>query len=170
MAYSATVTVFEQKGTQIQNSIFEYDFRKPSNATVHLMGPYVGVTIVWNGGLTVAAHRGSGLMALFKKTFSLHDPQMTTIRGLSVDQASFGAILAHAQQKPGTLYQGAGEMIDGVFTDAMVFVPAAAVTNSGLTQEIIEVSTSTHLPMRVLGFEGPTLVREIDFSNVRVGG
>ena len=33
-AYSATATFFEQKGTQAQNSVFDYTFRKPASATV----------------------------------------------------------------------------------------------------------------------------------------
>lgn len=99
VGYTATLTVFEQKGTQTQNVVFDYTFRKPSNVTVHVVeGPNAGVTLAWNGGTTMEAHRGSGFVALFKKTISLHDPLATTIRGSSVDQLSFAAILDHAQQ------------------------------------------------------------------------
>jgi hypothetical protein len=63
-----------------------------------LSGPNAGVAVVWGGGTTVIAHRGSGLAAMFKKTFALHDPQATTIRGSSIDQLSFGAILLHGAE------------------------------------------------------------------------
>lgn len=167
-AYSATVTIFEQKGTQVQNSVFEYHFRKPSNATVGLSSPYSGVTIVWEGGLTVDAHRGSGLMALFKKRFSLHDPQMMTIRGLSVDEGSFGAILAHSQGAPRTISQGPGPTILGVPTVAVTLVPLPSIFETGVTHEIVDISTMISLPLRVLGYEGETLVRQIDFSDIKL--
>lgn len=34
-------------------------------------GQNAGVTVIWSGGSTVVAHRGSGLAALFTKTFPL---------------------------------------------------------------------------------------------------
>jgi hypothetical protein len=166
-AYTATVTVFEQKDAQVQNVVFNYTFRKPASVTVHVAsGPNAGVTLVWDGGTTVVAHRGSGLAALFKRTLSLHDPQATTIRGSSIDQLSFGAILAHAQAEAGTLSEVPGEIIDGVPTDAVRLSSSTPAADAGLTREVVELSTVTHLPVRVLGYEGDTLVRKIDFSNV----
>ncbi len=168
-AYSATVTVFERKGTQVQNSVFDYTFRKPSRATVHYnKGPNAGVTVVWTGGSSVVAHRGSGLMALFKKTFAIHDPAVTTIRGSSVDQLSFAAILAHAQDTAGPITEASGPSIDGVPTEAVTLIPSSSATDMGLTREIVDISTTSSLPVRVLGYEGETLVRQVDFSNFRL--
>ncbi|MGZ3506393.1 MAG: hypothetical protein ACXWNK_16705 [Vulcanimicrobiaceae bacterium] len=167
--YSATVTVFERKGAQVQHVVFDYNFRKPSNATVRVVqGPNAGVTLVWNGGTTMVAHRGSGLMAQFKRKISLHDPLATTIRGSSIDQLSFGAILAHAQQTAGTVSQGRGPVIDGVATDSVTLIPTTSASNTGLTREVVEISKTTHFPMRVLGYAGRTLVRRIDYSNVKL--
>src|SRR6185437_7705657 len=71
--YGATVTIYDQKDTQTQNVVFDYTFSKPSNVTVHVTGgPNTGVTLDWNGGSTVVAHKGSGLAAMFSKTLSLH--------------------------------------------------------------------------------------------------
>lgn len=68
-SYSATVAIFEREGTQVQSSVLDYTFSKPATATVHfVVGKNAGVTVVWNGGSTVVAHRGTGLAALFKKT------------------------------------------------------------------------------------------------------
>ena len=47
-------------------------------------------------------------------------------------------------------------------------IPAGSVTSAGLTREVVELSALTHLPLRVLGYEGSTLVRRIDFSNVKL--
>jgi hypothetical protein len=165
--YSARVAVFEQLGTQTQQEVFDYTFLKPSSATMHILsGPNAGVTVVWGGGATVVAHRGSGLAAMFKKTFALHDPQATTIRGSSIDQVSFGAILLHGADTAGMIAEGAGPMIDGVATDEVTLIPTNAVIDTGLTREVIDLSKVTHLPVRLLGYEGAVLVRTITFSNV----
>jgi hypothetical protein len=167
--YSATVTVFDQKGTQTQNVVFDYTFRKPSNVRVHVLtGPNAGVTLTWNGGPTVVAWHGSGLAAMFKRTLSLHDPLVTTLRGSSIDQLSFGAILAHGQQEAGSLSEAPGEVIDGVAVNAVTLIPAGSAADAGLTREVVELSAVTHLPMRVLGYDGSTLVRKVDFSNIKL--
>lgn len=168
--YRTTISVFERQGAEVQNSVFDYTFRKPATATVHYNdGANAGVTLVWNGGETVAAHRGSGLMAMFTKTFPLHDPQLTTIRGSSVEQLSFAAILAHSQGTAGAISQGPGPTISGVPTDAVTLVPASAAADAGLTHEVVDISTTLHLPVRVLGYEGDTLVRRVDFSDITLG-
>jgi outer membrane lipoprotein-sorting protein len=168
-AYSATVTVLERKGAQTQNVQLQYTFQKPTSVTAHVdAGANAGVTIVWGGGPTVVAHRGSGFAALFKKTLSLHDPQVTTIRGSSIDQLSFGAILAHAQQEPGRLTQAPQANIGGIGIAAVTLTSAQPTTNAGLTREVVEISTNTYLPVLVLGYDGTALVRQITFSNVKV--
>jgi outer membrane lipoprotein-sorting protein len=44
--YSATVNVFSAKGTDAQNIVFDYTFRKPSSFVVHVVqGPNAGVTL-----------------------------------------------------------------------------------------------------------------------------
>ena len=168
-AYTAAIAVFERKDAQTQNVALDYAFRKPASVTVHVnAGPNAGVTMVWSGGASVVAHRGSGFAALFKKTLSLHDPQATTIRGSSIDQLSFGAILAHAQQEAGTLTEAPQAAVDGGNVEAVTLMSADPATNAGLTREIVEISTSTHLPVRVIGYAGTNLVRQIEFSNVSV--
>ncbi len=168
-SYSATVIVFEREGKEVQSSVLDYTFRKPSSATVHFAaGPNAGVTVVWNGADTVVAHRGTGLAAIFKKTFPLHDPKVTTIRGSSIDQLSFAAMLAHAQGTPGIVSQGVGPTILGIPTEAVTLVPSSSVADTGLTREVVDIAVPTGLPLRILGYEGDTLVRQIDFSNMRL--
>jgi outer membrane lipoprotein-sorting protein len=169
--YSATVTIFDQKDAQTQNVTFDYTFSKPSNVTVHVIaGPNTGITLYWNGGSTIVAHRGSGLVAMFTKTLSLHDPLVTTLQGESIDQLSFGAILSHAQQEVGRLSLAPGGVINGVPANTLTLVPAVSADHAGLTREVVEMSTTTHLPMRVLGYDGSTLVSNIAFSNIKLQG
>jgi len=168
-AYNATITVFEQKGSKVQTVVFKYTFRKPSTVTVDVVGgPNNGVSLLWAGGATVSAHRGSGPIRMFKKALSLHDPLVTTIRGSSIDQLSFSSILAHAQSTLGTLTERRGPTINNVATTAVTLIPVSPAANAGYTREVLEISTTTHLPLRVLGYQGPALVREIDFVDVRL--
>jgi hypothetical protein len=165
--YNATITIFEQQGTRTQSMVFDYHFSKPSSVAVRVVaGANTGARLVWEGGSTVLVRRGGGLLSILKKTVPLHDPLVTTIRGSSIDQLSFAAILAHDQQ-PGILSTKRGEVVDGVATDAVTLIPAHASANANFTREVMEISMKTHFPMRVLGYEGQMLARKIEFSNVR---
>jgi outer membrane lipoprotein-sorting protein len=166
--YSMTVTVFDQKGSQTQNTVFDYTFSKPSKVTVHVIsGTNKGITLQWNGGTTIVAH-GSGLLALFSKTLSLHDPLVTTLQGASIDQLSFGAILSQAQQQVDRLSFIPGGTVDGVAVNALNLAPAVAASDAGVTRQVVQISASTHLPMRILGYDGATLVSSIGFSNIKM--
>ncbi|MGA8534692.1 MAG: hypothetical protein WB615_11330 [Candidatus Tumulicola sp.] len=166
--YSATVTIFDQKAAQTQNVVFDYRFSRPSNVIVHVIaGPNTGITINWDGGSTVTAHRGSGLVAMFTRTLSLHDPLVTTLQGASIDQLSFGAILSQAQQEVGRLLLAQGGVVDGVAVNSLTLLPVASA-DTGLTREVVEMSATTHLPIRVFGYDGSTLVSNIGFSNVKL--
>jgi hypothetical protein len=169
-SYSATVTVFERDGRLVQSSVLDYTFVKPATATVHFVaGKNAGVTVDWSGGPTVVAFH-SGFLSLIKKSFALHDPQVTSIRGSSIDELSFAAFIEHAHDTPGLVTEAAGPTILDIPTVAVTLVPATPTKDTGLTKEVLELSVPTSLPIRVLGYEGDTLVREVDFSNVQLKG
>jgi hypothetical protein len=166
--YSARIAVFDQKGSQTQNTVFDYTFCKPSKVTVHVIaGTNKGITLDWNGGPTIVAH-GSGVLSIFSKTLSLHDPLVTTLQGASIDQLSFGAILSQAQQAVGRLSWSPDGIVDGIEVNGLILTPAGSTSDAGLTRQVVEMSTVTHLPMRVLGYAGPTLVSSVGFSNVKL--
>ena len=166
--YSATVTIFDKKGDQSQNCVFDYTYSKPSNVRVHVIsGTNTGVTLDWSGGPTIVARRG-GLISMFSRTLSLHDPMVTTLQGASIDQLSFGAILSHAQQEVDRLSLIPGGTIDGVAANALNLNAIGSTADPGLTREVVVMSAATHLPIRVLGYDGSTLVSSIGFSNIKL--
>jgi hypothetical protein len=127
-----------------------------------------GVSLLWTGGDTVRAHK-SGLVGVFKRTMPLHDPQITTIRGSSIDELSFAQVLIHAVQSPGKISQNVGMIVNDVATDAVTLIPTNPAAAAGdYTREIVEISRITHLPSRVLGFQGTKLVRRVDFVDVKL--
>jgi hypothetical protein len=165
-AYTTTVNAFERKGTDAVAVTMDYAFTKPSTVKIHLItGPNAGANLSWNGGDTVTGWR-SGFLSFIKKTFSLHDSYVSTTRGASVDQLSFGAILNHAEHEPGKLESAPAQEIDGTVADVVTLIPSDPVHDGGLTREVVELSPATHLPVRILGYEGPTLVRKVDFTKV----
>jgi outer membrane lipoprotein-sorting protein len=168
-AYTARITMFERRDTQVQNSVLDYTFLKPATASVHfLAGKNSGVFVDWSGGATVVARKGNGLMALMRKTMPLHDPQATTIRGSSIDQLSFSSVIAHALSTPGVVSQEPGPTILDTETVAVTLIPAVAATDTGLTREVIVLAVPTNLPIRILGYQEDTLVRQIDFSDIKL--
>jgi hypothetical protein len=91
---------------------------------------------------------------------------MTTIRGSSIDELSFDAMVAHAASISGTFSQSPGPTILGVPTEEVRLVPATA--DAGLTDEVADISTVTNLPVRLLGYENGTLVRQLDFADIKL--
>jgi hypothetical protein len=147
--------------------VFKYTFRKPSTVTVDIIGgPKNGDSLLWTGGTTVSAHR-PGLESAFKEKLSLHDPAVTTIRGSSIDEISFGSILAHGEATPGKISQSPGLTINGAATDAVTLIPSHPETDAGYTREVIEISRTTHFPLRIMGYQGALLARKVDFVDVQ---
>jgi hypothetical protein len=166
-SYSTTITAFERKGSATQSVVFKYTFRKPSTVTIDMLaGPGHGVSLLWTGGTGVIAHEG-GLLAIFKRTLPLHDPAILTLRGSSIDELSFGRIIAHALQTPGTIVQST-QSVDGSPATVLTLTPADPSTDRGYTRESIELSNANHLPFRILGYEGATLVRKIDIGDLKL--
>jgi hypothetical protein len=92
---------------------------------------------------------------------------VTTIRGSSIDELSYGAIIAHAEQTVGTLSQSPGERIGDTATESLSLTPSDPAADAGFSREAIDLSTATELPMRVVAYEGTTLVRRVDFSDFK---
>ena len=168
-SYSATVTVFEQNGTAAQNVVFDYTFKKPSNVTVHVAkGMNSGVTLDWSGGSTIIAHRGSGFAALLEEAVPparrcRHDDSWIVDR-----RTEFRGNSPAPEEHAGNRFGGSGPRDRRHWKRRGNAVPAAPGVDAGLTSEVVDLSSTTAMPMSVLGYDGPTLVRKIDFSNVKL--
>jgi hypothetical protein len=167
--YSARVTAFERKGDEREVVVFDYSFRKPSFVTIRVLrGATAGVRLSWSGGALVTARRGAGLIGLFKRSLPLRDPALLTLRGSSIDELSFGRVLAHALQTPGTIVEGPRGSVNGVATVSLVFTPADPAADRGYSRETVDLASSNHLPVRISGYEGSAVVRQIDFTDLKL--
>lgn len=116
-------------------------------------------------------HRGGtsrGFAGSFQENVRAARSHRATIRGSSIDQLSFCAIPEHGNATAGTVSEKPGPAILCVPTAAVTLIPNSPAADADLTQEVIDISTLTGLPIRVLGYDGATLVRQVDFSNVRI--
>ena len=161
-AYTCTITAHEVSGTRVQDRVYTLKFRKPNATRMDITGgDGRGSAVVWDGGDTVYGHKG-GILAMFKKHLPLHDPQATSIRGTTVAEANFGALLDFAKGLKGsTMTSKPGE--DGqTDVDITVADPASA---QGITRERF-VLGSNDLPVEFDQWEGDTQVKRVLYADV----
>jgi hypothetical protein len=162
--YNATIQLYEVKGGNNEHAVFAYSYTKPATVTMHVnQGPNSGATVKWTGGSTVYASKSGAFGITMGKNVSLTDPMVSSLRGYSVSDLSFAGILAHAQQTGGTLSSGATKM-DGAMVTAVTLNVANPAQDNGMTREVLYLSQSTQLPLRIDGFMGNQLVRMYRFG------
>ena len=166
--YSCSIVVHESLGTQTQDRHYDYWFKKPNLAHIEITsGPGKGSGSVWHGGDTVRGHQG-GFLHGIQMNVSINDGRAVTLRGDTINTASFGFILGVFQSGIGTVTEGPGETIDGAATDTVSMKITNPSTNKNVTRDVIYLSKSTHLPVRRMRYEGDTMVKQEDFVNVKL--
>ncbi len=167
-SYTAKLTMHETAGSATQDRTYDYTFSKPTSATITVTGgPGRGGSAVWAGGDSVIGSP-PGLLHGVKVRLSIHDGRVTTLRGDTIDMASFGWVLRHLQGTPGRLSEAPGAPLGGAATtelDLRVTDPAA---NGGIGEERVLLSNATNLPLRVRRYVGTALVKEVDYAAVNV--
>jgi len=163
--YSCSIVVHETLGNQVQDRRYDFWFKKPSEAKIEIVsGPGRGSGSVWHGGDTVLGHQG-GLLRGIKLNVSLHDARAVSLRGDTMNTASFGYILGVFQRGPTA--EGSGQTIEGVATDALVRTADPSAEN-GVTKDVLFLSKTTHLPVRRVRYAGDAIVKQEDFVNVKL--
>ncbi len=162
--YNATIQLFEAKGGSSEHAVFAYSFTKPTTVTMHVnQGPNSGATVKWTGGSSVYASKSGAFGITMGKNVSLNDPMVSSLRGYSVSDLSFAGILAHAQQTAGSVSSGSTRL-DGAMVTAVTLNVANPAQDNGMTREVLYLSQSTQLPVRVDGFIGNQVVRMYRFT------
>lgn len=158
--YKRAIHCFSSKDGKTENSQFNYTFTKPSSLSMSIVsGARAGNTVTWSGGDTVTAGKG-----MFTKKFSLTDSAVTSPRGATVVDLSFGSILKHAEGLKGKK-SAATTALDGVPVNAVTVNVAQPSSDNGVTREVLYLSSSTDLPVRVDGYVESQLVSSCTFSN-----
>lgn len=159
-AYTCSLTAHEVLGTRVQDRTYDLAFRKPFDTKLSITGgDGRGGAAVWHGGDTLRGHQG-GFISFVKLNLNIHDSRATSIRGTTIAEANFGAILEHLKSLKATIDASpAGEATE---VDFAVADPSA---DQNVTKERI-VLASDDLPTEYDEWEGDTLVRHVVYTDI----
>ena len=103
--YTDTIVTKEQTndGKQSEARTYAYKFKKPNFAVIAIEdGPGKGGGAAWRGGDKVKGHQG-GLFSHIHLIVPIGDARATSLRGDTLDKASFDCDLKYMLSTPGTL-------------------------------------------------------------------
>jgi outer membrane lipoprotein-sorting protein len=165
--YQMTIVVHETDGARVEDRTYGVLFKKPSLEKIDIVaGPGKGGGIVWLGGDKVKGHRG-GLLGGIHLTFDIHNSQVSTLRGDSVDTATIPAMLGDFTTGKGTISEAPGPQIDGAASSAVTLDVADPTVDKGVTREVLYLSDTTHLPLRRERFAGTELVKSENVTEMK---
>jgi outer membrane lipoprotein-sorting protein len=147
--------------------VYAYAFKKPLFVKLDVKsGSNSGGGIVWTGGDSVKGHRG-GILSGIHLTLPLHDKQVVSLRGDSIDTGTIPAMLDVFKQVKGDVTEAPGPTIAGTPTDVVTLKVADPTTDKGVSRVVLYLSKATHLPVRRDQFTGDALVKSETFSNMK---
>ncbi len=165
--YTVTVRAHEVKDDRVQDRTYHYWFKRPALAkTLIVSGESSGSGGVWNGGDRVSGHQG-GLLSFFHLKVGLHDTRATSLRGYTIPDGLIQNEVDKYKDIKGDLTQHSGPVIDGAPTDEVQLLPADPAAIGGVTRLIVDVSKTTHFPVRQVRYEGEKIVAEETFSDLK---
>ncbi|HET9343637.1 MAG TPA: hypothetical protein VFO25_12060 [Candidatus Eremiobacteraceae bacterium] len=159
-SYTCSLSAHEVLGTRVQDRTYTFVFRKPYDTKMDITGgDGKGGAAVWHGGDTLRGHQG-GFLSFVKLNLNIHDSRATSIRGTTIAQANYGAILDHVKSLKGTIEATPAD--NGTYIDFSVPDPSS---DMNVTKERV-VLASNGLPSEYEQWEGDTLVRRVDYTDV----
>jgi outer membrane lipoprotein-sorting protein len=91
--YSCTLDAHEVQNGSVQDRTYELWFSKPFDTRMNIVGGAGrGSAAVWHGGDRVSGHQG-GIVSFIHLTLNIHDGRATSLRGITIAEANFGAYL-----------------------------------------------------------------------------
>jgi hypothetical protein len=158
--YRCTITAHEVLGRRVQDRVYRLAFEKPHDTRLAIVaGDGRGGVAVWHGGPEVRGHRG-GFLSFVKLTVGLHSALATTLRGTTVAQANFGALLDHWEREAREASVQATRRDDS--TVLSVTHPPGP---GGVSREVLELAADG-LPDGYEQFEGDRLVKKVRYGDV----
>jgi outer membrane lipoprotein-sorting protein len=158
--YTCTITAHEVKGRDVQDRVYHVAFMRPNNMRMDIVGGAGrGGAAVWTGGSTLFGHQG-GFLSFVKLHLNIHDPKAVSLRGTTVAQASFGALLDRVKSlKIATLDAKTQNGLTRMSAQIAGAAPEKDVTS------ILMVFAANHLPVEYDEYMGSTVVDHVVYSN-----
>jgi len=126
-------------------------------------GDNKGSVAVWHGGDRVVGHRG-GLLSLIKLNLDIHNKLAVSLRGTTIAQASFGAVLEHTKS---TKWKSSDVLVQG---DKWTITNTAAdpSTNDNILKEVVTLGANG-LPIEIVQYESSgVLAKHIVYPDVQL--
>lgn len=165
--YTVTLHAHEVAGSQTQDRVYSYWFKKPHEAkTLIVSGDGNGSGGVWNGGDQVSGHQG-GFLSRFHLKVDLHDRRAVSLRGFTIPDGLFANLVAQYTHINGSLSEKSGPTIDGQATNEIDLRPANPSEAGGATRMIMYLSKSTRMPVRQIRYAGDTLLTDESWTDLK---
>lgn len=161
--YRCAITAREVSGSHVQDRTYDLYFRKPFDTRMDVTGgDGRGGAAVWHGGDTVKGHQG-GFFSFVKLNLNIHDSKAVSVRGTTIADANFGALLDHIKGLKGATI-GATQDGDKTNIDVAVADPSA---DNNVTKERMVLGAS-NLPVEYDQWEGDAQVKHVTYFDVKV--
>jgi len=150
-------------GSRTQDGAYRLYFVKPRDTRMDVIaGSNVGGSAVWTGGAKLRGHRGGFLKGIVL-TLGLHSSLVSSLRGTTIDQANFGALLRHFE---GVKHSAIAATISGnrIVVSQTVADPAS---DDHVTREVVTLGPNG-LPTEFDQFEGKRQVERFRYLDVKL--
>jgi hypothetical protein len=132
-----------------------------------ISGSGKGGVVVWDGGPNVRGHEG-GMLKFITLTMGLHSARVSSLRGATIENGTFTWQVQHLRTIKGKMSEEPGPVIDGSPTDVITVDGVDPDVEQGMTKEAYYISRKSGLLSRFQGFEGNMLVRQSDYTDVKI--
>jgi outer membrane lipoprotein-sorting protein len=162
-SYECRVTVHEALGSRVQDRVYLVRFVKPAQMRVDIIdGDGRGSVAIWDGGPTVHGHQG-GMLSVFKLSVDMHSKLATDLRGASIDQGNFGALIDHLKAMDPSLVQ---TTTDGDKTILVVQIDPAKPAGD-ITREVY-ILGADWLPLEYYQYDEDRVVKHVIASGLKL--
>ena len=160
--YTCTISAHEVRGSDVQDRVYHVAFARPNTMRTDIVGGAGrGGAAVWTGGDKLYGHQG-GILSFVKMHLSIHDPRAVSLRGTTVAQVSFGALLERFEHLKAS-------SLDAKVAGGVTTVSAAVKdpnSEMGVTVEVL-ILGANHMPVEYDQYQGEQLVDRVRYSEYK---
>jgi outer membrane lipoprotein-sorting protein len=161
--YECTVSSHEVKGTDVQDRVYHIRFEKPLETRVDIVdGDGRGSAAVWDGGDRVRGHQG-GMLSMIKLNIDIHNKLATSIRGTTIAQANFGALIEHLKSQDPSFLR---VTTDGDKT-VLVVQEVFSAPDTDVTKEVY-IFGADGLPIEYFQYAEDEVVKHVVYSDLKI--
>ncbi|HLJ82690.1 MAG TPA: hypothetical protein VKT51_00770 [Candidatus Eremiobacteraceae bacterium] len=161
--YTVTMTARETQGSDVQDRVYDLYYAAPNHVRMDIVdGAGKGSQALWTGGDTVDGHQG-GFLRFIHLHLKLTNPIATSMRGVTIAQATFGAVLDMIKALKASSLDAAtvGD------TTTITATVADPTTDGGITKDVVYLA-SNGLPTGYDQYEGDIDVNHMVYSDLKV--